>query len=110
VGDVQKVYGTYTADYGLASEKLTLSPDGSFVQEVKLKVESKTWTSRGTWQFDEHDGLVTFPRGFLLVVDGWRRLRPDYGKPSEGAVILAVEQHLGGVQMGSEKVVAYWKR
>jgi hypothetical protein len=47
------VVGTYVAKYPSGTERLELKRDGTFVQEVVLKVPQDTVTRSGTWTFNE---------------------------------------------------------
>jgi len=107
--DVSPVYGTYIADYPAATERLTLKPDGTFVQSVTLRPHGRTVTSTGHWSFDQPTGFVVFDSGYIEVLDVFSRPRPDFAQPLAGVVDMPVESCFGRLYIGSGRFVLYGK-
>jgi len=106
---LDNLYGTYVADYKVASEQLTLNKDGTFLQKVTLKSNQKVDIAKGTWRYDlEMQGLV-LDNNFLVVVDGLMRLNPDYLQPKKGIAILPPGVFFGNIRLGSSEGVLYKK-
>jgi hypothetical protein len=42
--------GTYVADFGFATDTLTIKPNGSYTQTVKIKAGVKTANANGNWR------------------------------------------------------------
>jgi hypothetical protein len=104
-----EIYGTYVADYDFAKEKLTLSRDGTFIQEITVKVTSKVDVARGTWTYDPKTGYGTFHENFMIVMDGFKRPQPDYTHPRPGLVVQPVEKFFGRIRIGSDEGILYKK-
>jgi len=104
-----ELYGTYVADYDVAKEKLTLNKDGTFVQEVMLKATSKVDIAKGTWIYDPKTGYVSFEEKFMLVLDGFRKLNPDYAHPKPGGVSEPVDKYFGRILLGAAEGILYKK-
>ena len=109
VKNQSEFYSTYLADYNVAKEKLTLDRDGTFVQEVTLKATSKVDVAKGTWTYNTKSGYVTFNENFMGVLDGFRKLNPDYTHPKPGIVVQPVLRLFGRVQIGSNEGILYKK-
>lgn len=101
--------GTYVAQYDVAREKLTLNEDGTFVQEVAFKSASKTDIAKGRWTYDSRAGYITFHENFMLVLDGFKKFKPNYAHPEPGIVVMSVEEVLGSIRIGSDEVILYEK-
>jgi hypothetical protein len=108
--DVAAVYGTYVADYPVASETLTLRPDGAFTQTVTMHASGKRVVSNGRWRFDAPTAFVIFPSGYIEVLDALKRARPDFGEPLSGVVDMPVVICLGRLYIGTAQFVLYHKR
>jgi hypothetical protein len=104
-----ELYGTYIANYDVAKEKLTLDKDGAFKQEVTLKATSKVDASKGTWTYDPKTGYVSFNENFMLVLNGFRKLDPDYAHPKPGGVSQPATKYFGRVSLGSSEGILYKK-
>jgi len=104
-----ELYDTYIADYDVAKEKLTLSKDGTFIQEVSLKATSKIEVQKGTWTYDPKSGYMTFQGGFMGVLDGFRQLNQDYAHTKPGLVVQPADKYFGHILIGTAEGVLYKK-
>lgn len=103
------LYGTYIANYDVAKEKLILNKDGTFIQEVTLKATSKVDVAKGRWTYDPETGYVTFHENFMLVLNGFRELDPDYAHPKPGLVGYPADKYFGYIQLGAAEGILYKK-
>jgi len=101
--------GTYVADYDVAKEKLTLNKDGTYIQEVTLKANSKVDVSRGRWSYDKETQYVTFYDNFMFVINGFQKLNPDYAHRKRGIVTVPAGLYFGRMRIGSSERVSYKK-
>ncbi len=104
-----ELHGAYVADYAVASEKLALNRDGTFVQTVTLKSKSAVLVARGAWHYDAQSGYVTFDANFLHVVDQFGKWDPDYERRLRGLTVYPVARYCWVVSIGSEEGVFYKK-
>lgn len=102
--------GVYYADYKEAKEKLTLDKDHRFIQEVTLKAKGGTDIAKGSWNYDSSNGYITFGDGFMLVLDGFRNLDPNFARPKPGLVSQPVSRLFGEVTIGTNEGIIYTKR
>ena len=103
-----EVPGTYRSEYDFATTQLTLSPDGTFSQEVRLK-SGDTAQQKGVWRYDTAAQRLTLDK-CLDVNDGFRRLNKEYRTPM--VCNLPVGQSSArqdGIRLGSEEGNPYWK-
>lgn len=107
IKDKPELFGSYVADYNIAKEKLTLSKDGTFVQEVVLKATSKRDTTNGKWGFDRKMGYVSL-QNYMAVLNGFRQLNPDYSRKLTSAYLPA-ETLFDSITIGSDEGVLYKK-
>jgi len=84
------LYGNYVANYSVASENLTLMPNGKFIQKVTIKASGKVSVVQGTWKYDSYDDKVVCDENFLAVVDGFGALRKDY-VTNRGLALLPIK-------------------
>jgi len=103
------VYGTYISEYNIAKEELTLNKDGTYVQKVTLSSTLKVNTANGFWTYNEKKKYVTFQNNFMLVLDGFGKLNPNYDNPKKGLVIVPIYFIFGNIEMGSHEGVLYKK-
>jgi hypothetical protein len=97
--------GTYTADFGFATETLTLRADGQFLQHVKLKREGKTVSTNGTWRFDSEDKDIYFSEAFLAVKDGFGNMVTNFNQMNRASIyILPVRRSFGTIEIGGDDV------
>lgn len=104
-----ELFGTYIADYDIAKEKLTLNKNGTFIQEVTFKATSKVDVAKGTWVYNFKTGYVSFEEYFILVLDGFKKLNPDYAHPKPGGVSLPADKYFGWVFIGAAEGILYKK-
>ncbi len=110
VKDQSMLSGTYVADYKFAKEKLTINNDGTFIQEVTLKASSKVDVAKGTWTYIPKIGYFRFDHNFMIVLDGARRLKPDYAKPRDSGVVLTpARRWFFRISLGSGEHILYKK-
>lgn len=102
--------GRYTADYDQATESLDILKSNQFKQVVHLKTNGRTINSSGTWEFDPDSGNVIFQKGFILLIDGFRRVRPNFDSPVDGNVVYPVRWSPFGTYIGSDEGVLYRKQ
>jgi len=108
-GNQTELNGTYVADYAVAKEKLTLNKDGTFIQEVTLKKSLKVDLAKGTWMYDETTGYVIFNNNYMPVLDGFRKLNPDYNRPRRGQAFLPADKYFGYLLLGVAEGILYKK-
>jgi len=101
--------GNYEADYDVAREKVTLNNDNTFVQEVTLKSTGKVDVAKGTFTYYPRTGYVTFNENYMIVIDGFRKLNPDYVHPQPGLVSLPADTYFGRIYIGVSEGVLYKK-
>lgn len=109
VRSAHELYGTYVADYEVAREKLTLNPDGTFIQEVTIKKAAKVDVAKGAWSFDAKSGYVRFDGGFMSVLNGFREFDPNYRSPKQGIVSEPTGKVLGRLSIGTDEGIIYKK-
>jgi len=94
--------GTYVADFGVATDTLTIEADGHFTQTIKVKADSKTAISNGTWRFDQKERIIRFST-FMRVIDGVDKLLPDFDNPkTKSPISLSVRRLLGKLELGGD--------
>jgi len=104
-----ELYGIYVADYDVGKERLTLDKDGTFKQEVTLKATSEVTVSKGTWTYNPKTGYVSFNENFMLVLNGFRKLNPNYAHPKPGGVSYPVDKYFGRISLGVAEGILYRK-
>jgi hypothetical protein len=104
------IYGTYLADYAVASEKLTLNKDGTFSQELTIKATGNHDTANGKWYYESSSGYVVFDNQLLVPIDGFRKYNPNYKKPKDGTGVYPVDRYLWNIYVGSSEGVQYKKQ
>jgi hypothetical protein len=107
--DQAELYGTYIADYDVAKEKIILNKDGTFIQEVTLKATFKIDVAKGRWSYDPTNGYVMFHENFMAVLNGFRKLNPDYNHPNTGIAFLPADKYFGCILLGVAEGVLYKK-
>ena len=105
----KELSGTYVANYDVAKEKLVLNKDGTYTQEVTLNSNSKVDVSRGTWTYSPEDQYVSFANNFMLVINGFGELNPEYAHRKIGIVSLPAHRYFGRMRIGSSTRVVYKK-
>lgn len=99
--------GTYVADYGLATDTLTIKADGHFTQAVKVKSTRKVEVAKGTWTYDPQGGYIRFAN-MILVVDYAGNMIPRFAQQKrDGDVAYPVETWLGQLQINADPGVPY---
>lgn len=106
---VSKIYGTYSADYDIAKEKIALNNDGTFRQEVTLKKGLITDVVTGTWKYDHKTNRIIFynymDTGFI---DGMEKMNANYNTEL-GIASLPVVTFFGQIRIGSDEGILYKK-
>jgi hypothetical protein len=100
------IAGRYLADYAQATEELSLLDSHTFHQVVRMRT-GRTLEASGKWTFDRDSGDVVFEEGFIVVVDGFGRLRPNLDSPESGAVVYPARWGVLGRYIGSDEGVLY---
>lgn len=107
---VEKVYGTYVANYPFGVATIVLNEDGSFVQKVVVTNDPPPQSIEGHWKFDTNNGYVTFDE-YLPIDDGFGRLNSNWRNPYHGlAAALPVEQLLFRTVIGAGTQHPYVKQ
>ena len=109
VGLFGEVFVQKHAYFKVANERLTLNKDGTFLQKVTLMANQKVDIAQGKWTYVLNDSYLRFDNNFLVVVDGFMELKPNYLEPKEGAAFLPAEIFFGNIRIGSTEVVLYEK-
>jgi len=105
------LYGRYIADNKFAKETLTLNPDGTFVQQVRLKSDGRVTVARGKWHYDPATAYATFDQHMMLVTNGFQHFNPDYAAPrKEGLVSLPVDRLFGEIRIGAADDAAPYEK
>lgn len=95
--------GVYVADYGFATDTLTLKEDGQFVQTIKIKADGKVVTKRSTWRFRPEDRDIVVDSNYMLVVDGFSKIIPDFDRPNTNFVVIGpVRRVFGKLEIGGD--------
>jgi len=103
--------GTYVADYVFAKETLDMTEDGHFTQTVAVKATGKVVVAHGTWEFDPKAQYLRFSEEFLVVVDGYGAMIPNFDHPKErGLSVLPVMVVLGKLEIGGDPGITYQKQ
>jgi hypothetical protein len=95
--------GTYVADYGFATDTISIKDNGQFVQTIKVKADGKVVTKNGTWQFNQEDQGVILNENYMLVVDGFSKMIPDFDKSNTNAATIGpVRRRFGKLEIGGD--------
>jgi hypothetical protein len=104
------IIGAYSADYGFAKDKLELSADHTFHQEVKVIATNKAVSASGTWRFEEKHSEIYFSEEFLVIADGFGNLIRDFDKSTRKAIaVFPVRSKFGHVEIAGDPAVTYKK-
>jgi len=94
--------GTYQAEFGFAIDALSLTPDGYFIQTIKIKADGKTVTANGTWRFDEKACEVRFSE-FMHVINGFNEMVTDFDAPTNRTPSsVTVRRRWGKLEIGGD--------
>jgi hypothetical protein len=99
--------GSYAADYSVATEKLTVLPDGKFTQQVMFKSTSQVVATNGTWTYYPESQRVRFIDSFLTVMNGFGQQNKE---PVAGTASLPILSVFGKVQIGGDPSITYKKQ
>lgn len=100
--------GKYSASYEQAAEILELDANGAYSQTVTIKNTGKTSSAKGTWKYDSSLGDIAFDQNFLIVLDSFNRLIPDFDqKKRTGLVVEPVESFFGRMHLGGSPGIDY---
>lgn len=95
--------GAYVADFGFATDALTLKEDGHFVQTIKIKADGKVVTKSSTWRFRPEDRAIVVDSNYMLVVDGFSKMIPDFNRPNTNSVVIGpVRRVFGKLEIGGD--------
>jgi len=104
-----EVPGTYLADYGFATDTLTLKGDGRFTETVRVRATGRVVAASGPWSFDPQDHRIGLD-GMMIVADYAGRPVPGFDKTGQGITSMAVERWFGRLQLGGYPDVPYYKQ
>jgi hypothetical protein len=105
---LKRVYGTYKASYPFGAENITLSEDGTFVQDVAVRDQAPL-TVHGKWDFEPKASRVNFDH-LMMIVDGTGHLKSDWQMATPGIASLDVESHWFRLTMASAAAYPYVKQ
>jgi hypothetical protein len=98
--------GTYVADYGVATDTITLSRDGAFIQTVKVRGTGQEVVARGRWHFnsDPRDQYI-WSEEMMDVVDYEGKVNPHFDRPRKNAVVMFNVRWLcGRLEIGGDDI------
>jgi len=95
--------GIYVADYGFATDMLTIKGDRHFIQEVKVRSTGKVVVAKGAWSYDPKDRYISLD-GMMGVVDYAGQMVPNFDKKMEGTAVLPVRRLLGKLEIGGDDI------
>ena len=81
--------GRFLCSYAYGAELLTLSSDGTYVQQVSVDAPPWVASHKGTWTFDENEQELSLVDA-LLLDDNFGRLRREFDEPESGLWRLEV--------------------
>jgi hypothetical protein len=96
--------GSYVAEYPFGTERVTLSADGSYTQEIAVK-DVKSVVNSGRWKYVKESHEVDLAK-CLVASDGFGALRKDYAIPLDGGCSLPVEREYflaGDLRLGPDE-------
>jgi hypothetical protein len=94
--------GTYVADFGFATDSLSINEDGGFTQTIKVKADSKLTTANGKWRFDPRAREIHFSE-FMVVINGFGEMVRDFDDPRKrGPQFAPVRRVLGKLEIGGD--------
>jgi len=106
---MKELCGVYIADDDIAYEVVTLRPDGTYVQRVRIKGSTDVALSEGRWVHERSKGYVVFLGGFMLARRFPHKLNPDYARPPRGNVWKPAKYWFGCLVLGTSEGVEYKK-
>ena len=96
--------GTYVADFGFATDTLTIKPDGNYTQTVKIKARGKTANANGTWRFNPKDHDIHFS-DFMVVINGFSEMVTNFdAATNRGPQFATVRQRFGKLEIGGDDI------
>lgn len=109
--DQDDLHGTYVAEYAFGSEKLALSEDGTYFQEVTVNRDGRTITQQGRWRYNASDRYIELENG-LVLQDGFGSLNANYSQPFKGLVLEKVARPFpwSSIKLGSDEVIRLVKK
>ena len=103
--------GTYVAQYGFATESVTIKGDGHFIQTIQVKTDGKVVVTNGTWHFNQDAQDIVFDENFMTVMNGFGEMVAGFDHSSRKAIsILPVRRSLGRLQIGLDPDIPYKKQ
>lgn len=96
---ISEVPGVYSVRFPGGTERLLLASDGSFIQEVTITEQARSYRAHGAWTFDGANQHISFDGNFLVVLDGRGRIKKDFGPKTNRVVDLGVERLFGKVDI-----------
>lgn len=108
--ELSELYGTYTAEYKFAREKLTLSKDGTYTQDIFFKESFKLDTISGKWNYSIQNDSIGFDKNYLNVLEINGKFNTDYKIPKKGLTVLPVGKVFGRIRISHTEYASYKKR
>jgi len=102
--------GTYVANYGFATETVSIKEGGRFDQIINVKATGKVVVTNGTWRFDPEERDIVFSETFMLVHDGFGEFDPNFEHPRSAIKFYPVRRTFGKLQIGVDPAVPYKKK
>jgi len=95
--------GTYVADFGFATDTLTLKENGKFIQTIKIKEDGRVVTKTNTWHFGQEDRNIVIDKDYMLVIDGFSKMIPDFDRLNTNSVTIGpVRRRFGKLEIGGD--------
>ncbi|MBI5885938.1 MAG: hypothetical protein HZB85_05080 [Deltaproteobacteria bacterium] len=93
------LYGTYIAEYSFGYEKVTLSANGEYIQEVSIKGESRVLTHKGHWWYEPKYKYIRLEYG--LIIEDSDSGSEHYYVPFDGDVLMKVRRVFPSIRLGT---------
>ncbi len=95
--------GSYLADFGFATDTVTIKDNAQFSQTIKVKADGRVVTKGGTWYFNQEDRSIVLDKNYMLVIDGLSKMIPDFDRPNTNSAIIGpVRRRFGKLEIGGD--------
>jgi len=95
--------GSYLADFGFATDTLTIKDDGQFTQTIKITADGRVVTKNGNWHFNQGDRNILLDKNYMLVIDGVSKMIPDFDRPNTNSALIGpVRRRFGKLEIGGD--------
>jgi hypothetical protein len=89
-----QLIGDYECPYPFGVEFLSLLPDGSYIQVVRVFRDADKIKHQGSWSYNSEKGELILNNP-LIVVELEGSLNPEYRKPMRGIRVLGPQTQFG---------------